>query len=98
MRVLAKMSRTPYKGDAETAENERKCSFWLIGLYYGALRPLQDRSGCSAHGALRADIQGILDGLLDLDFRLVGHQVWREIQIQFWDLMIPITYIKEATF
>ena len=21
------------------------------------------------------------DGLLDLDFRLVGHQVWREIQI-----------------
>ena len=31
------------------------------------------------------------DGLFDLDFRLVGHQVWREIQIQFRDLMIPIT-------
>ena len=27
-----KMSRTPYKGDAETAENERECSFWLFGL------------------------------------------------------------------
>ena len=26
------------------------------------------------------------DGLLDLDFRLVGHQVWREIQIKKWDL------------
>ena len=38
------------------------------------------------------------DGLFDLDFRLVGHQAWREIQIPFRDLMIPITYIKEATF
>ena len=27
-----KMSRTPYKGDAETAENERECIFWLFGL------------------------------------------------------------------
>ena len=29
---LPKMSQTPYKGDAETAENERECRFWLIGL------------------------------------------------------------------
>ena len=26
------MSQTPYKGDAETAENERKWRFWLFGL------------------------------------------------------------------
>ena len=39
-----------------------------------------------------------LDGSPSWDFRLVGHQVWREIQIQFRDLMIPITYIKKATF
>ena len=40
------------------------------------------------------------DGLLDWDFRLEGHQVWREIQFEFWDSdsMIPINYIKEATF
>ena len=34
-------------------------NFWLIGLYYGALCPLQDRSDCSAHGGLRADVQSI---------------------------------------
>ena len=42
--------------------------------------------------------RAFLDGLLDWDFRLEGHQVWREIKIQFQDLMIPITYIKGTTF
>ena len=29
---ITKMSQTPYKGDAKTAENEGECRFWLIGL------------------------------------------------------------------
>ena len=40
----------------------------------------------------------IKDGHFGVDSRLVGHQAWREIQIQFRDLMIQITYIKRATF
>ena len=64
------MSRTPYKGDAEMAENERKCRFWLFGLYYGAPRPLQDRSGFSAHGVLRADIQSIFRWAFRLGFQI----------------------------
>ena len=63
------MSRTPYKGDAETAENERECSFWLFGLYYGAQRPLHDRSGVSGHCALRAEIQSIFRWAFRLVFQ-----------------------------
>ena len=40
----------------------------------------------------------IKDGHFRVDSRLVGHWVWREIQIQFRELMIPITYVKGATF
>ena len=48
---MRKRSKTSAKGIS--------ANFWLIGLYYGALCPLQDRSDCSAHGGLRADVQSI---------------------------------------
>ena len=41
---------------------------------------------------------GIKDSHFRVDSRLVGHEAWREIQIQFRELMIPITYVKGATF